>query len=133
MQKPAENYRTYIQFIKPDNVHDLVSNINDDRPVGSKIKLVKVEVPLRVSDDGFCDLIIPENFIMDMKPAKNAKHITWVELIFKTYIQNDNGDLEPNGVKVRTVKNGKADKERFLIDDLRLLHLEAVYRLPKKK
>ncbi len=132
MSKSPDQYKTYIQFIKPYYVHEPNFH-NQTKKSVDNLKSVHVKVPERFSDSGFCYLLIPEQFILDMKPSKEAKRISWVELVFKTYKESDFGDLIPNSVKVRIKKNDSFDTIILPVEELRLLHLEAMHKLPKKK
>ncbi len=132
MSKLKEEYKTYIQFIKPSDVRDAKFHGESQRSKAGVLKSVNVKVPPRFSESWFCNLLIPEHCILDMKPSKNAGHITWVELVYKTFKKNDLGELIPNDVKVRIKRNGKFETVILPIEELKMLHLEAVHRLPKK-
>ncbi len=131
MAKP-EDYITYIQFVKPQDVHDPDFHGRNQRS-DKNLKSVSVKVPERISETWFCSLLVPEENILDMKPTKQAKHITWVELAFKAYKKSETGELIPNDVKIRVKKNGSYETLIMSLNEFRDLHLEAMHRLPKNK
>ena len=69
----------------------------------------------------------------DMKPKKDAKHITWVQVSLRKYKKTSAGDLIPNMVSVKVKKDGDYKVISIPVDELNELHLKAVYKFKKKK
>ena len=131
MSKSPETYKTYIQFIKPHDVHNPSFQKSEWRN-NRNLKSVNIKVPERVSDTWFCSMLVPDKYILDMKPPKEAKHVVWKQLEFFTYKKNEAGELVPNDVKVR-VKKGNSYKTMVIpLEDLKNFQLEAMHRKPKK-
>ncbi len=128
-QKLPEQYRTHIQFIKPQYVRDLSINDRDSR----NLKLIKLKVPDSFSDNQFCSFIAPAKLVSDMKPKKDAKHITWVQVSLRKYKKTSAGDLVPNMVSVKVKKDGDYKVISIPVDELNELHLKAVYKFKKKR
>ncbi len=137
MPKSPEEYKTLIQFVKPQNVLD-INSLSDKLPDSffieqnmyskSNYKLIKVDVPEWFSASKFCYLMISSDDIFDMKPSKQAKHVTWVQLVYKTYMKDKDESLVPREIKICVKRRNKYEAIDIFIEELRLLHLDAVHR-----
>ena len=132
MPNSPETYKTYIQFIKPHDVHDPNFHGSAKRDKRN-LKSVNIKVPTRISDTWFCSMLVPDKLILDMLPPNEAKHIVWKQLEFFTYKKNEAGDLVPNDVKIRVKKDGVYKTLILPLEEFKNLHLEAMHRKPKKK